>query len=279
MRWRVPGEPGGDASAFDGDCDIAYGLLLAHGQWGSAGAINYQQAARDHLTAMLRQTIGPSSRLPMLGDWTDPNGSPYNQFTPRTSDFMLGHFRAFARATGNGAWNDAVTACGRIVTTLQTDHSPNTGLLPDFVQPVSAADRTPRPASPGFLEGPHDGHYFYNAGRTPWRLGTHALLSGAPSTLAQVRKISNWAKTATDGNPQRLESGYTLNGQSVNDWGFSTFFAAPLGVAAMTRPAHQGWLNALYDAVRGRSEDYYEDTVTLLCLLVMSGNFWDPTVA
>ena len=47
----------------------------------------------------------------------------------------------------------------------------------------------------------------------------------------------------------------------------------------MTLPAQQGWLNALFDAVRNTPEDYYADSVALHCLLVMSGNFWDPTVA
>lgn len=45
----------------------------------------------------------------------------------------------------------------------------------------------------------------------------------------------------------------------------------------MTEPSQQQWLDDLYDAVRGRFEDYYEDSVTLLCLLVMTGNFWDPS--
>ncbi|MCQ3980590.1 MAG: hypothetical protein DPW09_44850, partial [Anaerolineae bacterium] len=59
---------------------------------------------------------------------------------------------------------------------------------------------------------------------------------------------------------------------------FTTFFAAPLGVAAMTVPTQQTWLNAIYDAVHNTQEDYYEDSVTLLCLLVMTGNYWDPSL-
>ena len=63
----------------------------------------------------------------------------------------------------------------------------------------------------------------------------------------------------------------------IRDSYFSTFFAAPLGVAAMTVPGQQTWLNALYDAVYATHAGYYEDSVTLLCLLVMTGNYWDPT--
>jgi Endoglucanase Y len=37
----------GKVSATDGDLDIAYALLLADRQWGSDGAINYRQEARE----------------------------------------------------------------------------------------------------------------------------------------------------------------------------------------------------------------------------------------
>ncbi len=37
MAWKWSGA---NDSAFDGDCDIAFGLLLAHAQWGSGGAVD-----------------------------------------------------------------------------------------------------------------------------------------------------------------------------------------------------------------------------------------------
>jgi hypothetical protein len=283
MDWRVPGGEGDD-SAFDGDADIAYGLLLADAQWASNGAIDYLNEAERVIAGIRGSTIGPSSRYPMLGDWVDPNGSKYNQYTPRTSDFMPGHFRAFGNATGDGVWDDVVAACRNAVTTLQTEFSQNadagpelTGLLPDFVQPVSSSNHSPQPASPGFLEGPHDGAYNYNAGRDPWRIGADALLNGDSTSAAQAGLIAIWAESKTGGDPQALRAGYELDGTPLpNSNYFTTFFVSPIGVAAMTQPGLQAWLNAIYSAVYNVSEDYYEDTVTLLCLLVMSGNFWDP---
>jgi len=146
------------------------------------------------------------------------------------------------------------------------------------VHPKSATDHAPRPASAGFLEGPNDGAYNYNAGRDPWRLGTDGLLNGDARSLAAVARISAWAHDETGGDPQRIRAGYALDGTplSGSDY-FTTFFAAPLGVAAMAVPSQQAWLNAIYEAVRQREEDYYEDSVTLLCMLVMTANFWDPT--
>lgn len=278
MAWQVPLVPNSDASAFDGDCDIAYALLLADKQWGSGGAINYRVEAERVMDAILASTIGPTSRLPMLGDWVNPNGVKYNQYTPRSSDFMPDHFRAFGRATGNPAWGDVVAASQAALSSLQANHSPATGLLPDFIVPVSDTDPTPKPAPPNFLESAYDGDYYYNAVRDPWRIGTDALLNNDPVSLAQTRRISAWIQVATGGVPANIRAGYRLNGVPLpsSDY-FTIVFAAPFGVAAMTEPSQQQWLNDIYDAVRSTREDYYEDSVTLLCLLVMTGNYWDPT--
>ena len=211
----------------------------------------------------------------MLGDWVDAGGSEYNQYTPRSSDFMPGHFRAWARFTGNPVWDTVATNCANLVIELQNSFSPVTGLLPDFIVRSNAA---PRPAPPGFLEGANDGDYSYNAGRAPWRLAVDALLNDDATSAAQAKKIAAWLKTKTTGNPQNIRAGYQLNGSDLSGNAyFTSFFAAPIGVASMLDAANQVWLNALYDSVRAQHEDYYEDSVALLCLLAMSGNFWDPS--
>lgn len=278
MDWRVPGGSGDD-SAFDGDADIAYGLLLAHAQWGSGGAINFRAEFDRTLAGVLASAIGPQSRLPLLGDWVDPNGSKHNQYTPRSSDLMTGHFRTWARATGAGVWNEVVIASQSTISTLQTEFSPNTGLLSDFIQPRSNSDHRPKPAEAGFLEGENDGNYNYNAGRDPWRLGADAILHWDATSAAQAAKIARWAKSTTNGNPRAFKSGYYLNGTPLPDSDyFSVFFVAPLGVAAMCDPGLQTWLDDIYAAVIATTDqDYYEESVALLCLLLMTGNFRDPT--
>jgi endo-1,4-beta-D-glucanase Y len=279
MGWQVPVDPDSNDSAFDGDSDIAYALLLADKQWGGDGTINYRAEAERVIDGILESTIGPTSRLPMLGDWVDPNGTLYNQYTPRSSDFMPGHFRAFGRATGNSVWTEVINASQTTISSIQSNFSPATGLLPDFIVPVSSTDHTPKPAPAGFLEGPHDGNYYYNAVRAPWRIGTDALLNNDAVSLAQTRKIANWAQVATSGVPTNIKPGYMLNGTPIppGDY-FTTLFAATLGVAAMTELSQQQFLNDIYDAVYNTYEDYYEDSVTLLCLLVMTGNYWDATI-
>ena len=274
MTWKVQnGNPvEGNNSAFDGDADIAYGLLLADAQWGSNGDVNYKAEAISVINGILASTIGPNSRLPMLGDWVNPNGSPYNEYTLRSSDFMPAHFRAFGRATNDPVWDTVIANSQSVIDSIQANHSPVTGLLPDFIINCSNVNNC-EPASSGFLEGSHDGHYYYNAGRDPWRIGLDALLNNEPQT--QVQKMVSWLASNTGGNANNIKAGYELNGTPIGNY-FTSFFVAPFGVAAMVDPAQQQFLNEIYASVYNRHEDYYEDSVNLLSLLVMTGNYWAP---
>lgn len=279
MAWNVDvqhPDKGDGNSAFDGDADIAYGLLLADCQWGGTqgNGINYLVEAKRVLSGILEREVGPVSRLPMLGNWLSPNGAVYNQYTPRTSDFMPAHFRIFGQATGNPVWKQVSAACQNVVAAFQANSGHDTGLLPDFavVEPSGSV----KPAPPRFLECEWDGYYNFNAGRLPWRLGTDALLSGDAVSAAHVRKMAAWVLQETAGNPRNIKPGYNLDGSPIasRDY-FSSFFAAPFGVAAMVT-GQQEWINAIYDAVRLEKQGYYADTVTLLCLIVMTGNYWPP---
>jgi endo-1,4-beta-D-glucanase Y len=269
MDWNVPLEEG-NTSAFDGDADIALGLLLADAQWGSDGRVNYKAEAQTMIAGILESTIGPESHLPMLGDWVNVGEPQYNQFTPRSSDFMLVNFRAFRNAANEPIWDDVILQSQILMAIIQEEHSPETGLMPDFI-----VDSAPAPAN--FLENPTDGAYNYNAGRVPWRVGTDALLNNDELSRYIVQNISHWIEVSAEGDPMKIRAGYELNGEPLPDSDyFTTFFVAPMGVAAMNDPAQQEWLNKIYDSVYATHNDYYEDSVTLLCLLVMSGNFWSP---
>lgn len=279
MAWKVnlhqPDKSDGN-SAFDGDADIAYGLLLAHCQWGSTqdNGINYLAEAKQVLSGILEREVGTVSRLPMLGNWLPPDGTPHNQYTLRTSDCMPAHFRVFGQFTGNPVWEQVITACQKVVTAFQENGGHETGLLPDFL--VVQTDATLRPVPPNFLESEWDGCYNYNAGRLPWRLGTDALLNGDSVSAAQVKKMATWVLTQSSGNPHNIKPGYNLDGSPIPSRKYiSTFFVAPFGVAAMVA-GQQEWLNAIYDAVRSETQGYYADTVTLLCLMIMTGNYWPP---
>lgn len=280
MAWRQPKLPTQcDCAAFDGDADIALALVLANEQWGSSGDINYIKEARTVIAGIEENMIGQDSHLPMLGDWVGSNAEHYNQWTPRSSDFMFDNFRSFSFITADHAyWDSVITKSHMVINHIQSQYSPVTGLLPDFMQGTALNNIQPvfAPFPNGknyFLEGVNDPDY-YNAGRDPWRIGVDALLNKDSASLAEVRKMSNWMKNSTNGNTNNIHIGYHLNGNPIKS-GSTTFFIAPFGVAAMTGgDAQQSWLNSIYNAVKAKHEKYYEDSVNLLSLLIMTGNYW-----
>ena len=276
VNWDESPDGFGDNSAFDGDADIAYGLLLAEAQWGNRGRFDYGAEAEAVLAGILASAMGPDSDLPMLGDWVGPHGSPHNQWTPRGSDFMVDHFWAFSRASGDPRWGDVREACLAAIEQMQRDYSPHTGLVPDFMVARGSGPDL-EPAWPYFLESAWDGAHFYNACRLPWRLGLDALISGDERTLASARAMARWISAATGDDPWEIRAGYQLSGAPVDGSAyFTSAFAAPFAVALMTDPGQQDFLDSLYEVLRTRDESYYADSISLFSMIVLSGTWWSP---
>ena len=261
-------------SATDGDLDIAYSLLLAHRQWGSGGAIDYRTQAGRVIAAILAFDVHPQSSL-LVGDWAGAGDTHYTGTRP--SDFATSHFRSFAAATGVTRWNDVAAKAYALVAYLQDHFAAATGLLPDFA--VDASGTTPSPAPPSWLEDTTDGEYAWNACRVPWRLATDYLVSGDVRAQAAVRRMNASIRSATGDDPTRIRDGYELGGQSIGS-APELAFVAPFAVSAMVEPAsgtNGPWLGKLWDHVAAQGpSDYYGDTLKLLCMLVMSGNWWAP---
>jgi endo-1,4-beta-D-glucanase Y len=270
--------PSGDFdSAADGDLDIAFALLLADRQWGSCGTVNYLLEAQRVLNDIKDGDVDANGRYVLLGDWVVPSESAEYYDATRSSDFMPDHTRSFEAATGDGMWAALRDQTYTIVAGLQDDYAPATGLLPDFVKnPIG----TPQPVAGGFLEGPNDGRYSYNACRDPWRLATDVLANGEPRARVAVQKINAWIRAATANDPAAIKSGYKLDGTMIGGSDYlSMAFVAPLGVGAQVDAANQTWLNAIWDlvvATPASTDGYYENTLKLLAMIAMSGNWWAP---
>jgi len=262
----------GPDSATDGDLDIAYALLLADKQWGSGGAIDYRAAADKIMDAIRAGEVDSSAHWILLGDWATAGDPQYD--ATRTSDFMPDHIASYAAATGDGAWTTLLSSEYTMVAKLQQQFAAATGLLPDFV----GHPNTPQPAPAGFLEGAADGRYGYNACRDPWRLGVHAITSGDSRAKTAAGKLSDWIEDDTGGDPGAIRAGYLLNGNAASGSSYTDMcFVAPFGVAAMVSASHQDWLNSVWDFTVGEGpEGYYQDTVKLLSMIAMSGNWWTP---
>lgn len=280
MAWNqitgcIDDPDGGNNSATDGDEDIAFALLLADKQWGSTGAINYMEEALAIINAIKQDDVNQALWIPILGDWVTPGSYEYDDTRP--SDFMMDHFRAFQNAAGDADWNNMLNECYTLINTIQTNYSPSSGLLPDFIVNVNS---NPSPAAPNYLEGEFDGDYYYNACRTPLRIGADYLISGDIRAKNAVQKINNWIRAKTGNDPSNIYAGYYLNGNDIpgNDYE-SAAFAGPFAVAAMVDVSNQNWLNDTYDfllSLELQDYEYYDNTLKLLCMLVLSGNYWVP---
>ncbi|MFJ7755371.1 glycosyl hydrolase family 8 [Peribacillus muralis] len=272
-KGKIINTPGDADSATDGDMDIAYSLLLADRQWGSDGDIDYLARAKDIIEAIMAHEINRSQSLIKLGDWAEDDDEVYGKAT-RSSDLLLSHLKVFEEVTGNQDWEAVTNKAYKIMNAIYEGRSRDTGLIPDFI--VLSKDGI-QPAQADFLEGENDGDYSWNSSRTPWRYTIDYLLTGDDRALSQLTRMNEWIKSETDGNPENIQSGYTLNGQIVEE-GNSTSFTAPFMVSSMIDSSNQQWINDLWDRTIQSKEDddYFANTIKLQAMIVVSGNWWGP---
>lgn len=260
----------GADSATDGDMDIAYALLLADKQWGSAGPIDYHSEALRAIGAIQQGDVNQSEWTLKLGDWAHDQ-----DVSTRPSDFMFGHLKAFAKATGDERWNKVVDTTYALMQTVSEQYSPDTGLMPDFLCKQRGKYS---PAGPHFLESAYDGSYYYNACRVPWRVTTDYLMTGDSRALPQLTKLNAWIQQKARMDPSNIRAGYQLDGTAIGD-GTALCFTAPLMVSAMISPENQQWLNKLWDynmAPPTSETLYYDNALRLLSAVVVSGNWIAP---
>jgi endoglucanase len=278
MNWRQGTSclSTGNDAATDGDLYIAYGLLLAHRQWGSSGAINYLSEATILINAIKASEMYATSTTLNLGDWA--TDVVFKDDT-RPSDFNYDQFTSFYAFTNDATWNTLRTNCYNLVAEIQTNYSPVTGLLPDFIEDV---DGTPHPAAANFLEGPSDGFYNYNACRTPWHLGTAFMINGDAQAKVAADKINAWIRTNASNAVANIKSGFKLDGTDIAGNNYQDIsFIAPFGVSACVNPINQSWLNNIWSYIIADQlidNDYYGNTIKMLCMLSITQNYFPPQI-
>ncbi len=263
------------SSATDGDMDIAYSLLLADKQWGSNGAINYLEEARDMIGTIMTYEINPKTFSVILSDAVEHDSKDY--FDMRASDFMPDHFKVFEKATRDKRWGKVVDNNYKLFSYMERTYSENAGLIPDFIQNIN---KKAIPAKAHFLESKYDGAYNYNACRVPWRIATDYLITGDPRAKAINDKINHWIRQTTKGVADNISAGYTLQGNDIKGRYFEALsFIGPFAVSAMVDKKNQQWLNAVWDYLvnfKLKDYDYYDNSIKLIDMITLSGNYWEP---
>ena len=262
-------------SATDGDMDIAYALLLAHNQWKSNGTINYLAEAKKIINDLFAKVINQNSYHILLGDWVDEDSKKYDG--TRTSDFMCNHFEAFAKATNNKNWLNVSDACYTLLEAVQKEQNITTGLFPDFIEDVN---NKPTSSIEKYLETKYDGEYYYNACRVPFRLSLHYLLNGEKRAKKMMDNFNDFMRSTNNNDPQNIETGYFLNGDIIKKAEHnSSAFIGSAAIAAMVDGKNQQWLNDTYNLLllqKLNANSYYDNTLKMLYLIVLSGNWWAP---
>jgi hypothetical protein len=160
---------------------------------------------------------------------------------------------------------------------MQETYSNDAGLIPDFIVHIN---HTAQPAHPRYLESRYDGCYNYNACRVPWRIATDYLLTGDKRSSEMVNKINRWIRQTTSDNPDNISAGYTLGGDDIRSRHYEALsFIGPFAIAAMVDPANQRWLNSIWDYLvqfKLKDFDYYDNSIKMISLLIVSGNYWNP---
>jgi len=161
----------------------------------------------------------------------------------------------FADVTGNSTWR--TTIIDKNYQVLK-DVSGAYGLVPD------STTRTYQ----------NMGAYGYDACRTPWRIAMDYCFNGEPRAKAYLDLVGTFFTSQGVAN---IGDGYSLTGQKTSSFG-NMAFIGPAGVSGMA-----GYPTLLNDAFtygasgNGGDTQYYQQSIRVITMLMMSGNFLDFT--
>ncbi|ERP31061.1 glycosyl hydrolase family 8 [Chitinivibrio alkaliphilus] len=273
MAWKIQvGEyvvedwwTGANGTATDGDLDIAYALLLAHKQWGDQ---SYKDKAIAIIEDIKNYSMNMNTKLPLLGPWAT-GGSKENGTRP--SDWMAGHMRDFATATGDDWWTSAAQEIYNAYDRFTDTHTETGALVPDFID-----NGAPAPAN--YLETRHDGDYYVNASRVPFRFAADYATSQDSHAGASLEKLMDWIVEASEGSAGNIKYGYTLDGTPIMDDVTSAMFSAPFLAAATSHEKYSDFASSIWSELQqpwySESTDDFVDAMWLLSLLAATGNWW-----
>jgi endo-1,4-beta-D-glucanase Y len=252
MNWRLMADgsvaSNGAGSATDADEDMAWALIMASAQWQDA---NYLAEAKKLILAMSTYCVGSDGML-LPGDSWGATDRTYPDY------FSLAYFRVFATISGNRNWSGPILDRNyQILADVTGEH----GLVPDYTT------RT-------YVHG-DGGKYGYDAVRTPWRIAMDYCFNGEPRAKAYLDKIGTFF---TGQLPvTNFGDGYSLTGQKTSNFGNMAFIGTA-GIAGMA--GYPSLLNEAFNygaTGTGGNTQYYQQSLRVITMLMMSGNFLDYT--
>ena len=265
MSWRLNagGTPIDAGSATDGDVDIAWGLIMGSNQWSSP---EYLAAAKTMINNIRAWCVGPDGMLKPGDGW---GGTPLTN----PSYFPPSYFRVFAAVTGDNNWKGAIL--DRNYAILEAV-SGDKGLVPDWTTNaavVNTGNVHPMPNGATLFD---NSSYGYDAARTPWRIALDYCFNEEPRAKAYLDKVGAFFNGLGASN---IGDKYSLSGQQTSG-NKNMAFIGPAGVSGMANSSHQALVDGAFtygNTNNGGDAAYFPQTLRVLSMLMMSGNFVDFT--
>lgn len=248
MNWKIT--PSGTAasdgmgSATDADEDMAWALIMASGQWPSG---TYLADAKKIILGIRSYELAGDGMLKPGDGWGATNKTFPDYFSPA-------YLRVFKLVTDDPVWDTVITRNYEILANV----SGQDGLVPDNTTSTYDLSQS----------------YKYDACRTPWRIGMDYCFNGEPRAKTYLDLIGSFFNTQGVAN---IGDGYSLTGTRTSDFP-NMAFIGPAGVAGMA-----GYPKLLDDAFtfgatgNGGTSGYFQQTLRVITMLMMSGNFVDYT--
>lgn len=243
-------------SATDADLDIAFALLMADKQWGSGGSLNYYNLALTEIDDIRNYDIATDNHLKPGDNWDNWTYPSY---------FMPAYFKVFKEVDPSHAskWDAVYTTCNNHIDIGRNDSN---GLIGEILNTNGTA-RTDDPCSSSC-----DGRkYKYNSCRVPWRYAMEYVWHG----VDPVNEVSLLAAFFNGIGASNVKDGYWVSSGASEGPYHNAAFTGPAGCALMRSSTYQTQLNNFYQETISFNvtESYYNGTLQLLSLLLMSGNF------
>jgi endo-1,4-beta-D-glucanase Y len=271
MDWEINPAgtaPSGTGAATDGDEDMAFALVMADKKWGGSGSLSntYLSYAKKQIDLIWQFEVDHTR-----SDVLTPGDKFGGGQVINISYFAPAYYRIFGKATGKTAeWNRVVESSYQALSAALNAANKNldNGLVPAWSTPAGV------PTVPSGTS--HEIHHQLDSSRTPFRIGQDYCWFGEARALTYLQKISSFYSGVGAAN---IVDGYNLDG--------TVFAGATLHLAAFVGPAGVGAMaTPQYATLRDQSRLalvtppgllggslYYNESWTVLSLLMMSGRF------
>jgi endo-1,4-beta-D-glucanase Y len=285
MNWSIGADGtvnmppnSGVGGATDADEDMAFALAMADKQWGGQGTLSqtYHAYAVQQIQTIWANEIW-NYEVVIPGDMWGASADPSSFANINVSYFAPAYYRVFATldplagSPGKDDWASAIDSAYSILnlTLNATNGNQSNGLVPAWCSSTGGAPGSGEPTN-----------YQYDSCRTPFRIGLDWCWNGEARAQSYVAMTSAFFSGVGAAN---ISDGYALNGtpEPAHPGLLSAAFVGPAGVGAMSSSTYQPFVDSAYSEVARLNllagGTYYEDSWTILSLLMMSANFLDYT--